>query len=223
MKEQCLMSNYFEYVASIMPQLLLGLKVTLQMTVVSLALAVVVGMASCMFSISKVKPLNWISGVYLSIIRGTPLMVQSFFIYFGLTAALDFRISIFKAAVIVLCLNAGAYLSEIFRSGIAAVNKGQMEAARSLGLPYGVAMRKVILPQAIRIVIPSVLNQFIITLKDTSILSAIGCMELMKQSMMIVSRNFRSFETYAVIAVMYYVVVMVLTKIFKIIERRLSN
>ncbi len=122
-----------------------------------------------------------------------------------------------------LCLNAGAYLSEIFRSGIAAVNKGQMEAARSLGLPYGVAMRKVILPQAIRIVIPSVLNQFIITLKDTSILSAIGCMELMKQSMMIVSRNFRSFETYAVIAVMYYVVVMVLTKIFKIIERRLSN
>ena len=214
------MSNYFEYVASIMPQLLLGLKVTLQMTVVSLALAVVVGMASCMFSISKVKPLNWISGVYLSIIRGTPLMVQSFFIYFGLTAALDFRISIFKAAVIVLCLNAGAYLSEIFRSGIAAVNKGQMEAARSLGLPYGVAMRKVILPQAIRIVIPSVLNQFIITLKDTSILSAIGCMELMKQSMMIVSRNFRSFETYAV---MYYVVVMVLTKIFKIIERRLSN
>ena len=217
------MSNYFEYVASIMPQLLLGLKVTLQMTVVSLALAVVVGMASCMFSISKVKPLNWISGVYLSIIRGTPLMVQAFFIYFGLTAALDFRISIFKAAVIVLCLNAGAYLSEIFRSGIAAVNKGQMEAARSLGLPYGVAMRKVILPQAIRIVIPSVLNQFIITLKDTSILSAIGCMELMKQSMMIVSRNFRSFETYAVIAVMYYVVVMVLTKIFKIIERRLSN
>ena len=217
------MSNYFEYVASIMPQLLLGLKVTLQMTVVSLALAVVVGMASCMFSISKVKPLNWISGVYLSIIRGTPLMVQSFFLYFGLSAALDFRISIFKAAVIVLCLNAGAYLSEIFRSGIAAVNKGQMEAARSLGLPYGVAMRKVILPQAIRIVIPSVLNQFIITLKDTSILSAIGCMELMKQSMMIVSRNFRSFETYAVIAVMYYVVVMVLTKIFKIIERRLSN
>lgn len=217
------MSNYFEYVASIFPQLLLGLKMTLQMTVVSLVLAVVVGMVSCMFSIAKTKPLNWISGVYLSIIRGTPLMVQAFFIYFGLTAALGFRISYFKAAVIVLCLNAGAYLSEIFRSGISAVNKGQMEAARSLGLPYGVAMRKVILPQAIRIVIPSVLNQFIITLKDTSILSVIGCAELMKQSQMIVARNFRSFETYAVIAVMYYVVVMVLTKIFQIVERRLSN
>ena len=133
------------------------------------------------------------------------------------------RISAFNAAIIVLCLNAGAYLSEIFRSGIAAVNKGQMEAARSLGLPYGVAMRKIILPQAIRIVIPSVLNQFIITLKDTSILSVIGCGELMRQGQQIVAWNFRSFETYAIIAVMYYVVVMVLTKVFQIIERGLAN
>lgn len=160
------MSSFFEYVGQCMPQLTLGLKLTLQMTVFSLILAVVVGMVMCMFSISKVKPLNWISGIYLSLIRGTPLMVQAFFIYFGITGALHIRITPFSAAILVLCLNAGAYLSEIFRSGIAAVNKGQMEAARSLGLPYGVAMRKIILPQAIRIVIPSVLNQFIITLKD---------------------------------------------------------
>ena len=126
-------------------------------------------------------------------------------------------------AILVLCLNAGAYLSEIFRSGIAAVNKGQMEAARSLGLPYGVAMRKIILPQAIRIVIPSVLNQFIITLKDTSILSVIGCGELMRQGQLIVSRNYQSFQTYAIVAVMYYVVVIVLTKAFQLVERRLSN
>ena len=98
-----------------------------------------------------------------------------------------------------------------------------MEAARSLGLPYGVAMRKIILPQAIRIVIPSVLNQFIITLKDTSILSVIGCGELMRQGQMIVARNFRSFETYAIIAVMYYVVVIFLTKVFQMVERRLAN
>lgn len=217
------MSSFFEYVGQCMPQLLLGLKLTLQMTIVSLILAVVVGMIACMFSISKVKPLNWISGIYLSVIRGTPLMVQAFFIYFGITGALGIRITSFKAAIIVLCLNAGAYLSEIFRSGIAAVNKGQMEAARSLGLPYGVAMRKIILPQAIRIVIPSVLNQFIITLKDTSILSVIGCGELMRQGQQIVARNFRSFQTYAIIAVMYYVVVVILTKVFQIAERRLSN
>ena len=217
------MSSFFEYVGQCMPQLTMGLKLTLQMTIFSLVLAVIVGMITCLFSISKVKPLNWISAIYLSLIRGTPLMVQAFFIYFGITGALGIRISSFSAAILVLCLNAGAYLSEIFRSGIAAVNKGQMEAARSLGLPYGVAMRKIILPQAIRIVIPSVLNQFIITLKDTSILSVIGCGELMRQGQLIVARNYESFKTYAIVAVMYYVVVVLLTKIFQIIERRLAN
>lgn len=217
------MSGFFEYVGQCMPQLTMGLKLTLQMTILSLALAVIVGMITCLFSISKVKPLNWISGIYLSLIRGTPLMVQAFFIYFGITGALGIRITSFSAAILVLCLNAGAYLSEIFRSGIAAVNKGQMEAARSLGLPYGVAMRKIILPQAIRIVIPSVLNQFIITLKDTSILSVIGCGELMRQGQLIVARNYESFKTYAIVAVMYYVVVVVLTKIFQLVERRLAN
>ncbi|MBO5149828.1 MAG: amino acid ABC transporter permease [Anaerotignum sp.] len=217
------MSGFFEYVGQCMPQLTMGLKLTLQMTILSLVLAVIVGMITCLFSISKVKPLNWISGIYLSLIRGTPLMVQAFFIYFGITGALGIRITSFSAAILVLCLNAGAYLSEIFRSGIAAVNKGQMEAARSLGLPYGVAMRKIILPQAIRIVIPSVLNQFIITLKDTSILSVIGCGELMRQGQLIVARNYESFKTYAIVAVMYYVVVVVLTKIFQLVERRLAN
>ena len=217
------MSGFFEYVGQCMPQLTMGLKLTLQMTILSLVLAVIVGMITCLFSISKVKPLNWISGIYLSLIRGTPLMVQAFFIYFGITGALGIRITSFSAAILVLCLNAGAYLSEIFRSGIAAVNKGQMEAARSLGLPYGVAMRKIILPQAIRIVIPSVLNQFIITLKDTSILSVIGCGGLMRQGQLIVARNYESFKTYAIVAVMYYVVVVVLTKIFQLVERRLAN
>ncbi len=217
------MSSFFEYVGQCMPQLTMGLKLTLQMTILSLVLAVIVGMITCLFSISKVKPLNWISGIYLSLIRGTPLMVQAFFIYFGITGSLGIRITSFSAAILVLCLNAGAYLSEIFRSGIAAVNKGQMEAARSLGLPYGVAMRKIILPQAIRIVIPSVLNQFIITLKDTSILSVIGCGELMRQGQLIVARNYESFKTYAIVAVMYYVVVVVLTKIFQLVERRLAN
>ncbi len=217
------MSSFFEYVGQCMPQLMMGLSLTLQMTIFSLILAMIVGMISCLFSISAIKPLNWISGIYLSIIRGTPLMVQAMFLYFGVAMAFEIRVSPFRAAILVLCLNAGAYLSEIFRSGIAAVNKGQMEAARSLGLPYSVAMRKIILPQAIRIVIPSVLNQFIITLKDTSILSAIGCMELMRQGQLIVARNYESFKTYAIVAVMYYVVVVVLTKIFQIVEGRLSN
>lgn len=217
------LSNFFDYTIQIMPQLLKGMSLTIQMTIYSLVLALIVGIVSCMFTISKLKVLNWISNTYLSLIRGTPLMVQAFFIYFGITSVLHITVSNFQAAIIVLCLNAGAYLSEIFRSGILAVNKGQMEAARSLGLPQGVAMRKIILPQAIRIVIPSVVNQFIITLKDTSILSVIGCAELMFEGKQIIARNYRSFETYAIIAIMYYILITILTRIAKIIERRLAN
>ncbi len=215
--------NFFEYAASISPRLWIGLQMTVAMTVCALALGIVVGLITCLFSISKYKVLNTIAGVYLSIIRGTPLMVQATFIYFGISGALQIPISPFLAAVIVLMLNSGAYLSEIFRSGINAVNKGQMEAARSLGLPKGVAMRKIILPQAIRMVIPSVANQFIITLKDTSILSVIGITELMFQSKQIVAGNMRAFETYAIVAVWYYVLVMLLTQLFKVLERKLGK
>ncbi|MFV0314402.1 MAG: amino acid ABC transporter permease [Anaerotignum sp.] len=217
------LTDFYAYAMEILPQLSQGMVLTIQMTVVSLVLALIIGIISCMFTISNVKILNWISAFYLSIIRGTPLMVQAFMIYFGITSVLNIRISPFAAAITVLSLNAGAYLSEIFRSGILAVNKGQMEAGRSLGLPYGVAMRKIILPQAIRIVIPSVVNQFIITLKDTSILSVIGCAELMRQGNLIVARNLRGFETFAVVAIVYYIMITIMTKISKVIERRLAN
>ena len=180
-------------------------------------------MISCFFKISSIKPLNWIATIYLSVIRGTPLMVQAYFLYFGIASVLSIQIPSFWASVIVLTLNAGAYLSEIFRSGISAVNKGQMEAARSLGLPYHVAMSKVIIPQAIRIVIPSVVNQFIITLKDTSIISVIGMGELMRVGTLIANRTFRGFETYGMVAIVYFIVIIILTKISQIIERRLSN
>ena len=216
-------SNFFEYAVSISPRLFEGLKMTIAMTVCSLILGILVGLLSCFCSISKSFILNKLSGAYLSIIRGTPLMVQATFIYFGLSAALNMPITLFTASIIVLMLNSGAYLSEIFRSGISAINKGQMEAARSLGLPHGVAMRKIILPQAFRIVIPSVTNQFIITLKDTSILSVIGVAEMMRQSQQLIANNFRAFETYAIVAVWYYVLVIILTKLFKLLERRLAN
>ena len=216
-------SNFFEYAVSISPRLFEGLKMTIAMTVCSLILGILVGLLSCFCSISKSFILNKLSGAYLSIIRGTPLMVQATFIYFGLSAALNMPITSFTASIIVLMLNSGAYLSEIFRSGISAINKGQMEAARSMGLPHGVAMRKIILPQAFRIVIPSVTNQFIITLKDTSILSVIGVAEMMRQSQQLIANNYRAFETYAIVAVWYYVLVIILTKLFKLLERRLAN
>lgn len=222
--------SFFELFMESLPMLAQGMKMTLQMTVVSLIFAIILGMISCFFKISRFKILNWISNIYLNLIRGTPLLVQASFLYFGVPSALNnmfpqmnFVLTSFAASVIILSLNAGAYLSEIFRSGINAVNKGQMEAARSLGLPYGVAMRKVVLPQAIRIVTPSVVNQFIITLKDTSILSAIGMPELMRSGTLIVARTFRGFEVYGIVAIMYFIMIMILTKISSIVERKMSS
>ena len=215
--------SYRELLYSCYQVLLTGLALTMKMTAFSLIFAIILGMISCFFSISRFKVLNVISRIYVDVIRGTPLLIQAFFLYFGITRALNFRMDANTASIIVLSLNAGAYLSEIFRSGINAVDKGQTEAARSLGLPYGRTMSKVVLPQAIRIVIPSVVNQFIITLKDTSILSAIGMMELTQQGKLIVARNMRAFEIYATIAVMYLIVITILSRIMKIVERRLNN
>ena len=181
------------------------------------------GLFCCLLQISGKKPLQWISQIYIDVMRGVPVMVLSFFIYFGVPNGLGIRLTAVQAGVITLSLNAGAYLSEIFRGGIQAVNVGQMEAARSLGLPYGRAMRKVILPQAVRIVIPSMVNQFIITLKDTSILYAIGLPELMQSGSLIVARTFRSFEVWATVAVIYFIIIFILSKISKRIERRLHT
>ena len=217
------MSSFFEYVGRCMPQLTLGLKLTLQMTVLSLILAVIVGMMMCLFSISKVKPLNWISGIYLSLIRGTPLMVQAFFIYFGITGALHIRITSFSAAILVLCLNAGAYLSEIFRSGIAAVNKGQMEAARSLGLPYGVAMRKIILPQAFKNILPALGNELVVLIKETSVLGYIGVVDLARAGEQIRARTLDAFMPLLAVALIYYVIVKLLSSLLSRLERRMRE
>lgn len=214
--------SFFELLVQSAPMLLRGLVVTMQLTLISLLIAIFLGMITCFFKISEFKLLRAIATAYVSVIRGTPLMVQAFFLFFGLTQALHFTMGNFVAGVVVLSLNAGAYLSEIFRGGIAAVNKGQMEAARSLGMPYSSAMLKVILPQAIKIVIPSVGNQFIITLKDTSIISVLGTTELMKASTLIVARNFKGFEIYGIAAVMYFIVITLLSKVMDMLERRLA-
>ncbi|MBC1839670.1 amino acid ABC transporter permease, partial [Listeria seeligeri] len=138
-------------------------------------------------------------------------------------AALDFRMPVFLAGVIALSLNAGAYMVEIVRGGIQSVDKGQMEAARSLGLPHKKAMMKVVLPQAIRMMIPSFINQFVITLKDTSIMSAIGLVELTQSGKIIMARTFESTWTWLIIGIMYLIVITILTKISDRLERRLRN
>lgn len=213
----------FELLKESFPSLISGLGVTIEIAVISLILAVIFGIVLGIFSISTSKILKGIATIYIYIVRGTPLMVQALFLYFGVGQALGIRFDPMVAGIITLTVNASAYMAEIFRGGIQAVDHGQMEAARSLGLSYSKAMRKVVLPQAVKIMIPSILNQFIVTLKDTSILTVISIRELTSAGQIIIARNFKSLEMYAIVACMYFVVITLLTLASRYIERRLGN
>lgn len=214
--------GFFELFMQSLPRLVQGIWITLQATLISLLVGTVLGIIFGLFSVSKVGFLRGLNRVYVDIIRGTPLIVQAFFIYFGIPNLTGIRFESFIAGTITLTLNAGAYIAEIVRGGIQAVNVGQMEAARSLGMPRRMAMRKVILPQAVRTMIPALINQFIITLKDSSILSVIGMPELTQKGKLIIANNFRSAEIWMIVGAMYFIVIMVLTQVSKVIERNLE-
>ena len=210
-----------------MPLLLEGLKLTVITSLVSILIGMVIGLLVCLMKMSKNVVLRAIAGVYIWIIRGTPMLVQAFIVFFGVPQVVrmfvsDFKFTALTAGIITLSLNAGAYLAEIDRGGIMAVPKGQTEAARSLGLSQGQAMRKVVLPQAIKFSIPSLVNQFIITIKDTSILSAIGMAELVNKAKTYVGSTYTFFETYLVVAAMYLVIISILMIISNYIEKKLK-
>lgn len=206
------------------PSLIIGLGVTIEITLIALVIALFLGLTFGMMAISNNVVLNTVSRIYVDIIRGTPLIVQAFFIYFGLPNVLDnFKIDAFAAGVIAISVNAGAYMVEIFRGGILAVDKGQMEAARSLGLSYGKAMLKIVLPQAVRKMVPAFINQFIISLKDTSILTVIGIRELTQSGEIIIANNYKAFETWAMVGIMYFVIITILSYAARGLERRLKG
>lgn len=204
------------------PRLMSGLWVTLSTTFISLAIAAVLGLCFGLMLISRHSIIRGIAKVYVSIIRGTPIIVQAFFIYFGVPNATGIRLDAITAGVITLALNAGAYSAELVRGGIQSVPKGQMEAARSLGMSKTLAMIKVILPQALRLMLPSIVNQCIITLKDSSILSVIGLAELTQTGRLIIANNFESFKMWIIVGIMYMIPILILTKISSTIERKLK-
>lgn len=206
-----------------LPSLLSGLKVTLELSIISLIIAFILGIIFGIFSISNSKILKTISLVYVYIIRGTPLMIQAMIGYFGIAPLVAPRSNPMYTAIIVLALNAGAYMSEIFRAGIQAVDKGQMEASRSLGVGYLKTMTKIILPQAIKVMIPSIINQFIVTIKDTSLLTVITIRELTTCGQIIVARNFRPLQTYTIVAIIYFIIITILSLVSNYLERRMSN
>lgn len=200
--------------------LLSGLQKTLILTLISFILALAVGIIFGLFSVAPVKPLRMLSAFYVDVIRGIPLLVLAFFIFFGIPNITGNPMNEYVAGVITLTLNASAYIAEIVRGGVGAVPVGQMEAARSLGFSYTKTMRKIVLPQAIKIMIPSFVNQFVISLKDTTILSAIGLIELLQTSKIIVARTLQSSEVYLITAIIYLVIITLLTRLAKVLERR---
>lgn len=205
-----------------------SLGMTVLLTVLSLIFAFILGLFFGMMNVSKNRILNIIGAIYVDGIRSVPLIVLAYFIYFGIPKGIqslgytDFRYSAFTAGTIALSLNAGAYMAEIFRAGIQSVDKGQVEAARSLGLGYGRTMQRVVLPQAIRTMIPSIINQFIISLKDTSILSVIGIQELTKAGNIIMGNTYQALSTWALVAVFYIIIIMALSRGAKVVERRVN-
>ncbi|QDS37010.1 amino acid ABC transporter permease [Brevibacillus brevis] len=217
------MSSSWDVIVDALPVLAQGSVVTLKITVISLFFALLIGLLFGLMSTSRSKVLRGIATAYVDFLRGTPLLVQIFFIYFGLPPVLDIKIPETTAGILALSLNAGAYLAEIFRGGILSIDKGQMEAARSLGLTHGKSMRLVILPQAVRRMIPAFVNQFIVTLKDTSLLTVIGIRELMNSGEIIISGNFRSFEIWAVVAVFYFLMIYILSLLSRSLERRFAK
>ena len=209
--------------------LLKSLGNTMLLTLLALVFALVIGLIFALMNVGKNRIFNLIGTIYVDAVRGVPLIVLAYFIYFGIPQGVkslgftDFRLTALQAGVPALAMNCGAYMAEIIRAGIESVDKGQMEAARSLGLPYGKSMRRVVLPQAIRTMIPSIINQFIITLKDTSILSAIGFPELTNTGKTVASNTMDLISTWAVIAIFYLVVITLLSKLAKYIERRIKR
>jgi glutamine transport system permease protein len=154
------------------------------------------------------------------VIRGTPLLVQILFIYFGLPAALPIRLTPITAGVLALGLHVGAYVSEVFRAGIQSVDSGQIEASRSIGLSHWLTMRKVVLPQATRRMVPPMINQYIMGVKDTSLLAVIGVAELTQEGQTIYAVNYRAFEILSAVALLYLAVTYVLYRMSRLIEQR---
>ena len=209
-------------------ELLKGLGVTIALALISFAIAMVIGIIFGMFSVSPYKPLRWIAEIFVDVIRGIPLMIVAAFIFWGIPNLIESMtgqqspINGFVAGTIALSLNAGAYIAEIVRGGIQAVPVGQMEASRSLGISYSKTMRKIILPQATKIMLPNFVNQFVIALKDTTIVSAIGLAELFKTGKDIIARNYQSFRMYAILAVLYLIIITLLTRLAKRLEKRIK-
>ncbi|QGG49244.1 amino acid ABC transporter permease [Heliorestis convoluta] len=201
---------------------LLGAWITIKITAVSVAIGTILGLAIALLRISHFAPLRWIAIIYTDVIRGTPLLIQIFIVYFGLPNLLGRPFDPMTAGIIALSINSGAYVAEIFRAGIQSIDKGQMEAARSLGMSYPQAMRHIILPQAFRRIIPPMGNEFIALLKDSSLVSVISLPELTMTGKIVYGAYYRVWEAWLPVAAIYLILVLTFSRLLAWYENRIA-
>lgn len=210
----------FSLIEKAFPLLLLGAAVTIEITVVSVAVGFLIGLVVGVARISQIRIFRILAAIYADCIRGTPLLVQIFLIYFALPVLTGHRIEPFFAAVMACGINSGAYVSEIFRAGIQSIDPGQMEAGRSLGLSWGQTMLYIILPQAVKNILPPLGNEFIAMLKDSSLVSVIGFEELTRRGQLIIAQTYGSFEIWLTVAALYLAMTLAISRLVAYLERR---
>lgn len=210
------------------PHIMNGLKLTIYYSIAAVFFAIIFGLISALMRLSNSKILQGISKVYVEVFRSTPLLVQLFFVVFGLTGVLPLNewfgqtLYPIMAATLTLALHEGAYISEIIRAGILGVDRGQKEAAASIGMTGAQTMRYIVLPQAFKRMIPPLVNQSAQTVKDTSLLAPIGIVELVYRGQIIISTTFEPFIIWTLIGVLYFVVIYSISKFASYLERRMQ-
>lgn len=215
---------YFQWslIAKSMPLLVSGAAMTIELTTIAVAVGLFIGTFMGMARVSSFLPVKVLAAVYVDFIRGTPLLVQIFIVYFGIPQLIGAPMPPFVAAIIALGINSGAYVAEIVRAGIQSIDKGQMEAARSLGMTYAQSMAHIIMPQAMRRIIPPLGNEFIAMLKDSSLVSVIAMEELFRKGQIIYTRTYRPFEIYMAVAFLYLIMTFTISRFVQFTERRLK-
>lgn len=204
-----------------LPILLKGSIMTVELTVITLIFGTILGVLLALLKLSKNVALRTISGFYTWIFRGTPLLLQLFFFYYGLPF-IGITLTPFSAAVLGLGLNCAAYMAEIIRGGIQSIDKGQFEAAKALGFTYTDTMRRIILPQTFKVIIPPVGNEFIAMLKDTSLVSTIAMVELMRSAQQMYATTFKPIEVFLTAGILYLLMTTIFTGAFSLIEKKLA-
>lgn len=211
----------FSQIVPYIPFMLEGIWVTLKFVSMSILIGFVLGTILALFKIAHVRFLKGFADVYTSIFRGTPLILQLMIIYLAVPQLTGYDISAFLSAILAFGLNSSAYVSEIIRAGVLAVDKGQTEAAEALGVPYSSMMMNIILPQAFKNILPALMNEFITLTKESAIVSVIGYLDLMRRAEIVGADIYRNFEPLLFVGLIYWVMVFVLTQLGKIVERRM--